>query len=63
MKVIRGTDVRFECGVKSDVTTPITTTWMKGKKLVTLGWRCVPSTEIYAMNTNMFVLELKVLAS
>uniref|UniRef100_A0A8C4FF36 Neural cell adhesion molecule L1 n=1 Tax=Dicentrarchus labrax TaxID=13489 RepID=A0A8C4FF36_DICLA len=32
MKVIRGTDVRFECSVKADVTTPVTTTWMKGKK-------------------------------
>lgn len=40
MKVIRGTDVRFECGVKADVTTPLTTLWMKGKKTVTLGWRC-----------------------
>uniref|UniRef100_UPI0037E8D4BE neurofascin n=1 Tax=Semicossyphus pulcher TaxID=241346 RepID=UPI0037E8D4BE len=39
MKVIRGTDVRFECGVKADVTTPITTTWMKDKKTVTYGWR------------------------
>uniref|UniRef100_A0AAQ4P7Q1 Neurofascin n=1 Tax=Gasterosteus aculeatus aculeatus TaxID=481459 RepID=A0AAQ4P7Q1_GASAC len=39
MKVIRGSDVRFECGVKTDVTTPVTTTWMKDKKHVTLGWR------------------------
>ncbi|TNN73527.1 Neurofascin [Liparis tanakae] len=39
MKVIRGSDVRFECGVKADITTPVTTTWMKGKKPVTLGWR------------------------
>uniref|UniRef100_A0A3B4VEW3 Neural cell adhesion molecule L1 n=1 Tax=Seriola dumerili TaxID=41447 RepID=A0A3B4VEW3_SERDU len=39
MKVIRGTDVRFECGVKADVTTPVTTTWMKDKKQLTLGWR------------------------
>ncbi|KAF7667434.1 hypothetical protein LDENG_00060350 [Lucifuga dentata] len=39
MKVIRGTDVRFECGVKADATTPVTTTWMKDKKMVTLGWR------------------------
>ncbi|KAF3697150.1 Neurofascin Precursor [Channa argus] len=38
-KVIRGTDVRFECGVQADVTTPVTTTWMKDKKLVPLGWR------------------------
>lgn len=41
MKVIRGTDVRFECGVKADVTTAVTTTWMKGNKPVTLGWRCI----------------------
>uniref|UniRef100_A0AAQ4QPU1 Neurofascin n=1 Tax=Gasterosteus aculeatus aculeatus TaxID=481459 RepID=A0AAQ4QPU1_GASAC len=33
MKVIRGSDVRFECGVKTDVTTPVTTTWMKDKKI------------------------------
>uniref|UniRef100_A0A672YDA7 Neural cell adhesion molecule L1 n=1 Tax=Sphaeramia orbicularis TaxID=375764 RepID=A0A672YDA7_9TELE len=31
MKVIRGTDVRFDCGVKTDATTPVTTTWMKDK--------------------------------
>lgn len=41
MKVIRGTDVRFECGVKADVTTSLTTLWMKGKKAVPLGWRCI----------------------
>ncbi|XP_054631117.1 neurofascin isoform X4 [Dunckerocampus dactyliophorus] len=39
MKVIRGSDVRLECGVKADITTPITTTWMKDKTTVTLGWR------------------------
>uniref|UniRef100_A0A3Q1J5G3 Neural cell adhesion molecule L1 n=1 Tax=Anabas testudineus TaxID=64144 RepID=A0A3Q1J5G3_ANATE len=39
MKVIRGSDVRFECGAKADVTTPVTTTWMKDKNQVTLGWR------------------------
>uniref|UniRef100_A0A8D3A4U1 Neural cell adhesion molecule L1 n=1 Tax=Scophthalmus maximus TaxID=52904 RepID=A0A8D3A4U1_SCOMX len=39
MKVIRGSDVRFECGVKADVSTPVTTTWMKDKKLLSLGWR------------------------
>ncbi|KAM6924468.1 neurofascin-like [Xenentodon cancila] len=39
MKVIRGRDVRLECGVKADATTPVTTTWMKNKKLVTLSWR------------------------
>ncbi|KAL7398325.1 hypothetical protein ABVT39_007876 [Epinephelus coioides] len=39
MKVMRGSDVRLECGVTSDVTTPVTTTWMKEKRHVTLGWR------------------------
>uniref|UniRef100_A0A668A0M1 Neurofascin n=1 Tax=Myripristis murdjan TaxID=586833 RepID=A0A668A0M1_9TELE len=33
MKVLRGTDVRFECGVKHDVSTPVTTSWMKNKKI------------------------------
>lgn len=41
MKVIRGTDVRFECAVKTDATTLVTTTWMKGTKPVTLGWRWI----------------------
>uniref|UniRef100_A0A8D3A556 Neurofascin-like n=1 Tax=Scophthalmus maximus TaxID=52904 RepID=A0A8D3A556_SCOMX len=36
MKVIRGSDVRFECGVKADVSTPVTTTWMKDKKLTSM---------------------------
>uniref|UniRef100_A0A3Q1BGW2 Neural cell adhesion molecule L1 n=1 Tax=Amphiprion ocellaris TaxID=80972 RepID=A0A3Q1BGW2_AMPOC len=39
MKVMRGTDVRLECGVKADITTPVTTNWLKNKKHVTLGWR------------------------
>uniref|UniRef100_A0A668UP33 Neural cell adhesion molecule L1 n=1 Tax=Oreochromis aureus TaxID=47969 RepID=A0A668UP33_OREAU len=39
MKVMRASDVRLECGVKADVTTPITTTWLKNKKHLTLGWR------------------------
>ncbi|XP_051913912.1 neurofascin isoform X2 [Hippocampus zosterae] len=39
MKVSRGGDVRLECGVKADATTPVTTTWMRDKKTVTLGWR------------------------
>ncbi|XP_061759174.1 neurofascin-like [Nerophis ophidion] len=39
MKVFRGSDVRLECGVKADITTPITTTWIKDKVTVTLGWR------------------------
>lgn len=41
MKVIRGADVRFECAVKTDATTPVTTTWMKGTKPVTIGWRWI----------------------
>lgn len=36
---MRGTDVRLECGVKADITTPVTTNWLKNKKYVTLGWR------------------------
>lgn len=40
MKVIRGTDMRFECGVKADATVTVTTTWMKGNRPLTLGWRC-----------------------
>ncbi|XP_061629285.1 neurofascin isoform X2 [Phyllopteryx taeniolatus] len=39
MKVIRGSDVRLECGVKADATTPVTTTWRKDKETVTFGWR------------------------
>ncbi|XP_053279909.1 neurofascin [Pleuronectes platessa] len=39
MKVIRGSDVQFECGVKADSSTPVTTSWMKDKKLLSLGWR------------------------
>lgn len=41
MKVIHGTDVRFECGVKADATATVTTTWMKGSRPLTLGWRCI----------------------
>uniref|UniRef100_A0A3P8TMD6 Neural cell adhesion molecule L1 n=1 Tax=Amphiprion percula TaxID=161767 RepID=A0A3P8TMD6_AMPPE len=33
MKVMRGTDVRLECGVKADITTPVTTNWLKNKKI------------------------------
>uniref|UniRef100_A0A3Q3AAE9 Neurofascin n=1 Tax=Kryptolebias marmoratus TaxID=37003 RepID=A0A3Q3AAE9_KRYMA len=33
MKVMRGSDVRLECGVKADATTPVTTSWMKNKKV------------------------------
>lgn len=39
MKVIRGTDVRLECAVKADATTPFTTTWIKNKKQISFGWR------------------------
>ncbi|XP_023812528.1 neurofascin isoform X1 [Oryzias latipes] len=39
MKVIRGSDVRLECAVKADATTPFTTSWIKNKKQVTFGWR------------------------
>ncbi|XP_043976684.1 neurofascin isoform X2 [Gambusia affinis] len=39
MKVLRGSDVRLECGVKADITTSITTTWMKNKKEAALSWR------------------------
>lgn len=41
MKVIHGTDIRFECGVKADATATVTTTWMKGNRPLTLGWRCI----------------------
>lgn len=41
MKVIHGSDVRFECGVKADATATVTTTWMKGNRPLTLGWRCI----------------------
>lgn len=56
MKVIRGTDVRFECGVKADATSSVTTTWMKGKRPVTLSWRCIQSLTI---NTCIFQIKLK----
>ncbi|XP_015822712.1 neurofascin isoform X1 [Nothobranchius furzeri] len=39
MKVMRGSDVRLECGVKADITTPLTTTWVKNRKDVTFTWR------------------------
>ncbi|XP_016531183.1 neurofascin [Poecilia formosa] len=39
MKVLRGSDVRLECGVKADITTPIKTTWMKNKNQAALSWR------------------------
>uniref|UniRef100_A0A8C5FYJ5 Neural cell adhesion molecule L1 n=1 Tax=Gouania willdenowi TaxID=441366 RepID=A0A8C5FYJ5_GOUWI len=39
MKVMRGTDVRLECVITADASTPVTTTWIKNRKQVTLGWR------------------------
>ncbi|XP_061591466.1 neurofascin isoform X2 [Cololabis saira] len=39
MKVMRGRDVRLDCGVTADSTTPVTTTWMKNKKQVSFSWR------------------------
>ncbi|CAL8367376.1 unnamed protein product [Lota lota] len=39
LRVIRGSDVTFECGVKSDASTPVTTTWLKNKRPLTLNWR------------------------
>ncbi|XP_029689002.1 neurofascin isoform X2 [Takifugu rubripes] len=53
IKVIRGTDVRFECAVKTDATTPVTTTWLKGIKPVTLGWRIsMDESNLVIGNTN-----------
>jgi hypothetical protein len=40
LKVLRGSDVTFECGVKADASTPVTTTWMKNKRPLSLNWRC-----------------------
>uniref|UniRef100_A0A8C7TV78 Neural cell adhesion molecule L1 n=1 Tax=Oncorhynchus mykiss TaxID=8022 RepID=A0A8C7TV78_ONCMY len=36
---IRGTMARFDCRVKSDLTLPITVTWLKDDKPLSLGWR------------------------
>lgn len=41
MKAMRGSDVRLECGVKADATTPVTTSWTKNTKEVTFNWRLV----------------------
>ncbi|KAK7915797.1 hypothetical protein WMY93_011558 [Mugilogobius chulae] len=38
MKVLRGTEVRFECVVKADAA-GVTISWMKDKRYITLGWR------------------------
>uniref|UniRef100_A0A4W5P087 Neural cell adhesion molecule L1 n=1 Tax=Hucho hucho TaxID=62062 RepID=A0A4W5P087_9TELE len=35
---IRGTTARFDCRVKSDLTLPITVTWLKDDKPLSLGW-------------------------
>ncbi|XP_064858757.1 neurofascin-like isoform X1 [Oncorhynchus nerka] len=35
----RGTMARFDCRVKSDLTLPITVTWLKDDKPLSLGWR------------------------
>jgi len=40
LKVIRGSEVTFECAVKSDLSTPVTTTWLKNRRPLTLNWRC-----------------------
>uniref|UniRef100_A0A6Q2X7D5 Neural cell adhesion molecule L1 n=1 Tax=Esox lucius TaxID=8010 RepID=A0A6Q2X7D5_ESOLU len=39
MKVVRGTDVRFECKAKHDPTVSITTTWLKNKQSLSIRWR------------------------
>ncbi|XP_072305202.1 neurofascin [Eucyclogobius newberryi] len=53
MKVIRGTDVRLECVVKYDATAAVTTTWMKEKRYVTLGWRFnMEETNLLISNVN-----------
>uniref|UniRef100_A0A6Q2YE98 Neural cell adhesion molecule L1 n=1 Tax=Esox lucius TaxID=8010 RepID=A0A6Q2YE98_ESOLU len=36
---IRGTMARFDCRVKSDASLPITVTWLKDDKPLSLGWR------------------------
>uniref|UniRef100_A0A3B5M261 Neural cell adhesion molecule L1 n=1 Tax=Xiphophorus couchianus TaxID=32473 RepID=A0A3B5M261_9TELE len=41
MKVLRGSDVRLECGVKPDTAASITTAWMKNKKQAALSWSCL----------------------
>uniref|UniRef100_A0A3B4AIR3 Neurofascin n=1 Tax=Periophthalmus magnuspinnatus TaxID=409849 RepID=A0A3B4AIR3_9GOBI len=50
-KVIRGTDVRLECVVKSDSTASVTTTWMKDKRYVTLDHTSSPSDDF----TNLLI--------
>ncbi|KAJ7999513.1 hypothetical protein DPEC_G00195210 [Dallia pectoralis] len=39
LSAIRGTMARFDCRVKSDPSQPITVTWMKDDKPLSLGWR------------------------
>uniref|UniRef100_A0A096LY51 Neural cell adhesion molecule L1 n=1 Tax=Poecilia formosa TaxID=48698 RepID=A0A096LY51_POEFO len=53
MKVLRGSDVRLECGVKADITTPIKTTWMKNKNQAALSWSRVSMDESNLVITNV----------
>uniref|UniRef100_A0A8C7KMY0 Neurofascin n=1 Tax=Oncorhynchus kisutch TaxID=8019 RepID=A0A8C7KMY0_ONCKI len=39
MRVLRGTDVRLECKAEHDPTVTVTTTWMKNKQFLIIGWR------------------------
>ncbi|CAB1329841.1 unnamed protein product [Coregonus sp. 'balchen'] len=39
MRVLRGTDVRLECKAQHDPTVAITTTWLKNKQFLIIGWR------------------------
>ncbi|KAL1021027.1 hypothetical protein UPYG_G00007780 [Umbra pygmaea] len=38
-EVVRGTDVRFDCTAEHDTTVDITTTWLKNKQFLYIGWR------------------------
>uniref|UniRef100_A0A8C7K4Z4 Neurofascin n=1 Tax=Oncorhynchus kisutch TaxID=8019 RepID=A0A8C7K4Z4_ONCKI len=39
MRVLRGTDVRLECKAQHDPTVAVTTTWLKNKQFLIIGWR------------------------
>uniref|UniRef100_A0A8C8J769 Neurofascin n=1 Tax=Oncorhynchus tshawytscha TaxID=74940 RepID=A0A8C8J769_ONCTS len=39
MRVLRGTDVRLECKAEHDPTVTVTSTWMKNKQFLIIGWR------------------------
>ncbi|KAK6303470.1 hypothetical protein J4Q44_G00259240 [Coregonus suidteri] len=39
MRVLRGTDVRLECKAEHDPTVTVTTTWLKNKQFLIIGWR------------------------